>query len=280
MFRNIIKRTLALSVRHSSTATPKERWDLHVGVLIERLPIVSKALNDIESNFMVRNKLNLQISLIDDNNTRFLQKTLSQIEFENSLKGDHEIRKEKDKLQQELIKSGKLDVELDADARSLQTAQDFEDLNQDELSKFKFALRATDDDKANNLKSLNRKLDDTLMLVLAHDVNKSELFLLPQDQWQEGESLRQTAERIVKDKIGTDLKVQFYGHAPCGFYKYKYKPAEKKAAVGSKTFFYRAAYKSGEVNNSKAKFEWINEEELKGKVRESYFKSVSQFLIS
>lgn len=53
MFRSIIKRTLAISVRNASTGASKERWDLSVGVLIERLPIVSKKLTKIEAEFAV-----------------------------------------------------------------------------------------------------------------------------------------------------------------------------------------------------------------------------------
>ena len=205
---------------------------------------------------------------------------MSKIEFENSLKCDHEIRKEKDKIQQELIKAGKIEIELDSDARSLQTAQDFEDMNQEELAKFKFASRETEADKKNDLTSIERKLDDTLMLICTHNINSKEAFLLPETTRNEGESLRQTAERIVKEMLGSELKVHFYGNAPCGFYKYKYKPSEKKDSVGVKTFFYRAAYKSGEVKENNLKFEWVNEEELKGKVRNSYYQSVSQFLVS
>lgn len=174
-----------------------------------------------------------------------------------------------------------MEVELDSDARSLQTAQDFEDINQDELSKFKFGPRQTEDDKKNNLKSLNRKLDDTLMLICEQNVDKNAVTMLPQAQWNEGETLRQTAERIVQEKFGTELKVHFYGNSPCGFYKYKYKHADKKDSVGAKVFFYRGAYKSGDIpDNKKLKFEWVNEEELKGKVRASYYQSVSQFLVS
>jgi large subunit ribosomal protein L46 len=196
------------------------------------------------------------------------------------LKSDHEIRKEKDKTQQELIKAGKLEIELDSDARSLQTAQDFEDINQEELSKFQFSSRETEDDKNNNTKSLNRKLDESLMLMVEENIDNKKIMLLPQLKWNEGETLRQTAERIVQEKMGPELKVHFYGNAPCGFYKYKYNAADKKEAVGAKIFFYRASYKSGEVSNKKTKFEWINEEELKSKVRASYYQSVSQFLVS
>ena len=201
------------------------------------------------------------------------------MEFEGSLKSDHELRKEKDKLQQALIKAGKMEIELDSDARSLQTAQDFEDITQEELAKFNFTPRITEDDKSNNLSSLNRKLDDTLMLLCGQNIDKNKIFALPQAQWNEGETLRQTAERIVAENFGTELKVHFYGHAPCGFYKYKYK-GEQKSSIGAKVFFYRAAYKCGEVKDKTVKIEWVNEEKLKVKVRESYYNSVSQFLVS
>lgn len=56
MFRNIIGKTIALTARSASTAAPKERWDLCVGVLVERLPIVSKKFNEIETEFMVGEK--------------------------------------------------------------------------------------------------------------------------------------------------------------------------------------------------------------------------------
>ena len=174
-----------------------------------------------------------------------------------------------------------MEIELDS-AQTLQSADDFEDVNQDEMSKFKFTLRETEDDKSNNVKSLNRKLDDTLMLMLEQNVNEKKVMMLPQAQWNEGETLRQTAERIVQEKMGSQLMVQFYGNAPCGFYKYKYGSSAKKETVGAKVFFYRAAYKSGEIVDKKANFEWINEEELKVKFskRASYYQSVSQFLVS
>lgn len=169
-----------------------------------------------------------------------------------------------------------MEVDLD-DARVLQTAQDIQDLNQEELARFTYAPTTTENEK--NLKSLDRKLDDTLMLLCSENIDKRDVFALPQAKWTEGESLRQTAERIVKENLGADLKVSFYGNAPCGFYKYKYKSG-KSEAVGVKTFFYRAAYKTGQVSEKSAKFEWVNEEEFRGKVRPSYYQSVSQFLVS
>lgn len=177
-----------------------------------------------------------------------------------------------------IFAAGKLDNEGDTEAVVLQTAQDFEDAGHDELAKFEGAARETEDDKKNNTKSLNRKLDDTLMFVCNHQLGKENLLLLPQGKWNEGETLRQTAERIVKEKCGSDLKVHFYGNAPVGFYKYKYPASERKEAVGAKVFFFRAIYNSGEISDKKLTYEWINDDELKKKLKSNtYYESVKSF---
>lgn len=40
-------------LRKVSNAVPKEKWDIFSGILIERLPIISKSLNNIETEYMV-----------------------------------------------------------------------------------------------------------------------------------------------------------------------------------------------------------------------------------
>ena len=40
-------------MRMVSNAAPKEKWDIFSGILIERLPIISKSLNNIETEYMV-----------------------------------------------------------------------------------------------------------------------------------------------------------------------------------------------------------------------------------
>lgn len=89
-----------------------------------------------------------------------------------------------------LLKKGD-SSDLDIDSAQLQTAQDFKDACVEELVKFQFANRLTDADKKNDLKSLERKLDQHLVLVTQQEVGKKKHFLLPQGIRQEGESLRQ-----------------------------------------------------------------------------------------
>lgn len=191
------------------------------------------------------------------------------------------MRKEKDKIEQELLKSGKMEHDLDADTRTLQTAQDYEDLNQEELAKFHktIASRVLPPEVENNRKNVSRKMDESLLLICEQNIDGTNAFVLPQDKWNEGETLRQTAERIVKDQLGEGLKAKIYGNAPCGFYKYKYKSTKPNDSVGAKVFFYRAKYGSGEIENKKLTHEWVNQAELAPKVRKSYFDSVSRLLV-
>lgn len=205
---------------------------------------------------------------------------LSEIEFENSLKNDHEMRHEREVIQAELVKRGEIDVDLDADSTK-QTAQDFEDACADELSKFKFGSRTTEADKTNDYKSLNRRLDEPLVLLVKQQIGNEKLLLLPQGKWEQGETMRQSAERVLRESTGGKLMVQFYGNAPCGFYKYKYPKEARKDTVGAKIFFFRAALRKNQKQelDAKVNFEWHSKDELNTILKEPYLKNVSQLFL-
>lgn len=57
-------------------------------------------------------------------------------------------------------------------------------------------------DKKNDRTSLNRKLDRNLVLLVREKLGDQELWMLPQVQWQPGETLRGTAERILATLSG------------------------------------------------------------------------------
>lgn len=60
--------------------------------------------------------------------------------------------------------------------------------------------RSADVDK--DLTSLERCLDDSVLLLAEQQVGAEKMWLLPQTQWQEGETLRQTAERALASLPG------------------------------------------------------------------------------
>lgn len=231
----------------------KPSWDIVTGVCVERLPVVTPPLNDIQKKY---------------------KDLLYTLEIEKSLKSDHELRHENDKIQAELLKKDSVDIDIDAMSKI--TAQDFEDAANEEYAKFKFADIETEADKKGDKTSPERLLQRHLVLVTETKLGKDIKNILPQGIWTEGETLRQTAERILKEQCGTDLKVQFLSNAPCGFYKYKY-PSEINGKIGAKVWFYYANYKSGDVTNTKGS--WLSRQELSDILPDKYRKSVTEFLI-
>ncbi|KAJ8882071.1 hypothetical protein PR048_018559 [Dryococelus australis] len=206
---------------------------------------------------------------------------LDQIEFERSLKSDHELRHELDRRQAELLKKGEV-PELDEE-KSTQTAQDFEDICQEELSNFKFSPRVWGYES--DVHSVERKLDSSLLLLVKQKLGDGFVWALPHGLRNEGEAMHQTAERVLKEACGSDLKVRFYGFAPCGFYKYKYPSKarlQESGTVGAKVFFFKAELLSGAVqcNGTLVKeFKWLGKDELATDLQREYCRSVMSFLI-
>lgn len=153
------------------------------------------------------------------------------------------------------------------------------DLYIEEFKNFKLAPRTTAADTKNDTKSTNRKLENTLMLLVAQKIGKENVYLLPQGKHAPGETLRQTAERVLRETCGDKLNILFYGNSPCGFYKYKYPLADRKEAVGAKIFFFRSTLRNGAVDESKTKYEWLDKNEVEKNTKPVYYHGISQFLL-
>lgn len=202
-----------------------------------------------------------------------------QVEFEHSYKSDFELRAEKDVAMAQLIKEGKIKIDLDGVVQ--QTALDLKDLWKAELSKFQPAPRITDADRKNDTKSTERKLENSLTLLMEQQIGNDKLFLLPQGKLLNDETLCDAAQRIIKEQCGDSIQTTMYGKAPCGFYKYKYPKEVRRQTVGAKTFFYRAIFKSGQVDKDRGNFEWLDKTELMDKLNNvsGYKRSLSRFII-
>ena len=194
------------------------------------------------------------------------------------MKSDHEIRHERDLLMAEKLKKG--DMELDLDETVKQTAQDLKDAYTEELKKFEFAPRTTEADEKGDTKSLDRKLEQSLILLVEQTIGNKKIKLLPQGLRNEGETLRDTAERVIRERCGDGLAVQVYGNAPVGFYKYKYPGEQRKSAVGAKVFFFRAAVQDQKAENKiPSDYEWLTKTEIAKSLPEGYLKSVQSFVL-
>lgn len=59
-----------------------------------------------------------------------------------------------------------------------------------------------DADVKNDRSSLHRKLDRNLILLVKEKLGDQDIWMLPQAEWQPGETLRQTAERTLATLSG------------------------------------------------------------------------------
>ncbi|EFN76605.1 39S ribosomal protein L46, mitochondrial [Harpegnathos saltator] len=244
------------NVQTFATAPLTKKWDLYSSVCLERHPIITQSMQEIELKFY---------------------NMLKKIEFENSLKCDHELKREREQNQQNISITSNIDNK--DDTILIQTAQDFEDSNQEELDNFKFAPRITSCDKQNTLSSLKRKLDKNLLLLVHQEIGGKHYWIPPQSIRQEGETMRQTAERVLQNVCGTKIQVKFYGNAPIGFYKYKYpKNLQEKGTYGAKIFYFLAKYIDGDITNN-VKYQWLDYEELKKVLPSRIQESISQFML-
>lgn len=115
--RLAIRETRPSHLSRSMSSISTEKWDLLSAVSLERVPIVTRDLLEIEARFF---------------------KMLNTIELERSHKSDFELRRLADKKRAKELEVG---AELDLDSQPQQTAQDVLDLNTAELAQFKFAER-------------------------------------------------------------------------------------------------------------------------------------------
>uniref|UniRef100_H3D2Y1 Large ribosomal subunit protein mL46 n=1 Tax=Tetraodon nigroviridis TaxID=99883 RepID=H3D2Y1_TETNG len=236
-------------------------WSLHAAVCLQRLPVISAACSPIEQRFKAM---------------------LQQMELEKSLMSDHELRvlEDAERIRRKQADDYDSDEEDSRGDQDIVLAQDLEDAWEQKLKSFQPAPRVRADAEK-DLTSLERCLADTLLLLAEHQVGDRKLWLLPQSEWQEGETLRQTAERALASLSAAELKATFLSNAPCGVYKYKLpKGARTDSLIGSKVFFFKAvlAERAPPASTSRPCV-WLKKSELERHLKAPYGKKIQRFLL-
>lgn len=228
-------------------------------VCLQRLPVISADCSPIEQQF---------------------NQMLHQMEQEKSMLSDHELRllEDAERLSRKQADDYDSDEEGERGDQEIVLAQDLEDSWEQKMKGFQPAPRVRADvDK--DLTSPERCLADSLLLLAEQQVAGEKMWLLPQTQWQEGETLRQTAERALASLPAT-FKATFLGNAPCGVYKYKLpKAARTENSVGTKVFFFKAILSDGAPPAApKAPFLWVKKSELQQFLKPAYMMKVERFI--
>jgi large subunit ribosomal protein L46 len=151
-----------------------------------------------------------------------------------------------------------------------------------ETMPFKPPPRITEADKTNDRHSLERRLQDSLFLIVRR--NRDDFsWQFPQGKTLENETLRGAADRILQRTAQVDTAVTpavssialldnawMVGNSPVGHYQYEYSGPvkEKRQQFGAKVFFTRAQYLGGCLQPIKVSkklykdFAWIARDEL------------------
>ena len=90
------------------------------------------------------------------------------------------------------------------------------------ISGFTPASRTSEADASGDVKSVKRAMDQPLRLMAKNKLGTDEFWDLPTMKHQEGETLRDTAERAVIRNLGQHPDVTILGNSPWSFYKVKY----------------------------------------------------------
>ncbi|NXP81699.1 RM46 protein, partial [Ramphastos sulfuratus] len=244
-----------------AAAAPRP-WKLFGAMCLLRLPRITQPLQKEEEE---------------------MEALMGQIELEKSCYSDHEIQKLQEEEQLRRRKEG-----IDDDdggggpGKTVIMAQDLEEKWEQKFLRFEAAPRVTDADRNETRTSLDRRLDSNLLLLVKQKIGSQDLWLLPQAEWQPGETLRSTAERAMATVLGDRIQAKVLGNAPHGIYKYKFPRAIRtEDNVGAKVFFFKAFLQSSDLAQADLKrdYLWVAKDELGAYLKPEYLKKVNQFLL-
>ncbi|POY72819.1 NUDIX hydrolase [Rhodotorula taiwanensis] len=147
-----------------------------------------------------------------------------------------------------------------------------------------FLERETEADKQGDVRSLERKQDRTLYLLLQKK-RADHAWQFPQGGVEGTESLVDAAQRELLEETGPNVDVWPVGRVPAGAFSYPFPPAHKKKFPdfdSARVFFMPMRMIRGQaVPNQKegiVDFAWLTKEEVKDKVSAEYWQAVEPIL--
>ncbi|KAG8001348.1 39S ribosomal protein L46 [Nibea albiflora] len=254
-------------------------WTLMAAVCLQRLPVISSDLNPIEQQFKdLMSQMELEKSILSDHELRLLE---DQERMSRKQSNDYDSDDEDIRMDQDIVLTQ--DLEDSWEQNFKRVCVDFAPQSQRDTVVVKrlTALFSCLADVDENLTSPERCLADSLLLLVEQQVGGRKMWLLPQTQWQEGETLRQTAERALSSLSGAGFKATFLGNAPCGVYKSKLpKAIRTESSVGTKVFFFKAVLSdSSRPAVPTSPFLWVTKSELQRYLKPAYMEKVDRFVL-
>ncbi|KAJ1362467.1 hypothetical protein KIN20_022019 [Parelaphostrongylus tenuis] len=228
-------------------------WDVMVSVALSRSQVLAPVMSDVERRFH-----NLQM----------------EEEREKSLLCNFELKSIQDEKlmakREEFERLGKDLSELEEQIGATNAAIQDGWSRRGEQLMAKLQVASDSARKVNDEHSLQRMLDRKVLLIVQQRFNQEGYrspWILPQTKHASGESLRETAERCLK-QTADRLKASIYGNAPFAVFTQRYpKPlGSRLAKEGAKLFFYHAVVTPDSTFSPNkeeiVEYKWVTREEF------------------
>ncbi|KAK9423940.1 putative 39S mitochondrial ribosomal protein L46-domain-containing protein [Seiridium unicorne] len=281
-----------------STASRKAEYRIKSGIILTRAPLLTRALTPFENAFFFYQKrLNERLTTEFRHTLFFKENTVPDLDWNIKVKERGGIAAKelgryfaqgRNAWNDELLVGSTLSDEnrireiLVKDAESRVT-EDGEEAKPDEIVPVEKPLaRTTEADATNNVRRLDRKLDQTLYLVVQSGNGE---WTFPTDDVPTDENLHQAARRVLDQAAGVNMNTWLVGRVPVAHYVQQPQFNEDTSikSRGEKTFFLKGRIMAGQANLTGnplgyKDFNWLTKEELRGKLPFPYFRAVRNMM--
>jgi len=283
----------------TETSAPQPSFRLSAGVVLSRPPQITRDLTSFEkAYFFYQRRLNERLVLPFTRYFYFKKGTPADLEWKRKQKERQTAARDigvynaysKEGWHDELL-VGASESEPEKQLEAIIKDAEVPGIANEELGESsvepveKPMPRVTEADKAGDEKSLNRKLQNTLYLIVKGSEGR---WSFPTSGLVGKENLHEAAERILVQSGGVNMNTWVVGNVPIGHYNYKFPKAilNKEKGVeeqGEKTFFMKARIMAGQANLAENKlgladFKWLSKDEIEKTVSPRYWSSVRNML--
>lgn len=268
------KQSYELSQTPTFERKPRTKKDgffkLSAGVILCRSPIVTRELTEFEVAFYAYQR-HLKSRLSSPFPTDFYF-TKGSLASKRWLAGE-DARQQANSLTPSTVASS-TDGEITGQERELQ--------DQEDVATSVAMSRITDADRKNDTKSLDRKLDRTLYLLLKKSRSEHS-WQFPQGAVGANEALHESRSRILTTLAGKDMNTWAVGRVPVGVTSYDFK-SQELGYKGNKTYYMRERIFAGQCQLQEGTgivdFGWFTKEEVEERVSPELWRATNTMLPS
>jgi len=254
---------------------PKFAFQIIGSAVVERVPIIFPEIESWKRDYyrMLWNRQADLEPLQEKVDEKYIQEVLAKINQKDKSKVKEKEKGKKKEKQETKTKKKKDDDDEETSSSDEDKARKMEERTE-KVAIYSEYPRITPDDESNNRRSMYRKLDRRLYLIVKKG---NEGWCFPQQPHlylKDGANLRKTAHRTLLEECGPTLDVHFEGNSPIGFWSYPSKSYPFVASTDeTKVFFFKAQYVFGPVKLSRkaglVDFAWVTRDELQEYIPDS-----------